>query len=192
MKQVHGYKIIEKHLPIAHNVRPDQKRAATKALIVHWTGVRQHPSVTWDWLASGKYASPHVVIFHKEVWEFVPIEMVGWHGGAVDPSNYTRLARDSIGIPPYLTTVAAELVPEDIEDGHFAEDTVETFLQWGRDVCKRFLLNPIHCLWRHYDLTGKVCPKWWVEHSDEWAKTRLKLYEMVVADSEFDREHKHE
>jgi N-acetylmuramoyl-L-alanine amidase CwlA len=188
---VGGYEVIKKHLPIAHDVRPDEKRAITKALIAHWTGVVQHPSVTWEWLASGKYASPHVVIYHNEVWEFVPLGMVGWHAGAADPNDYTRLAKDSIGIPPWKSTIGAELVPEDKEDGHFASDTLRTFLTWGRDVCELFLLNPIHCLWRHYDVTGKVCPKWFVEHSDAWENIRLKMYEMVVGDVEYNQGHNH-
>lgn len=37
------------------------------------------------------------------------------------------------------------------------------------DICRRWELDPQHGgLIRHYDVTGKICPKWFVDHPDAW------------------------
>lgn len=37
------------------------------------------------------------------------------------------------------------------------------------DICSRWGLDPLHGgLIRHHDVTGKICPKWFVDHPDAW------------------------
>jgi N-acetylmuramoyl-L-alanine amidase CwlA len=35
-------------------------------------------------------------------------------------------------------------------------------------LCWRFDLNPMSDIIRHYDVTGKDCPRWFVSHPEEF------------------------
>jgi N-acetyl-anhydromuramyl-L-alanine amidase AmpD len=56
-------------------------------------------------------------------------------------------------------------------DGVFNQKTYNAYVELCADLCTRWVLDPLHGgLIRHYDVTGKVCPKWFVEAPQEWQK----------------------
>ena len=38
-------------------------------------------------------------------------------------------------------------------------------------LCREFRLDPEEDVIRHYDVTGKLCPLYYVEHPEEWSPT---------------------
>lgn len=53
------------------------------------------------------------------------------------------------------------------ETGEFTEDTYDSLVQLTAWLCKRFSLDMDDVI-RHFDVTGKNCPRYFVEHEDAW------------------------
>lgn len=53
------------------------------------------------------------------------------------------------------------------ETGEFTEDTYDSLVQLTAWLCKRFSLDRDDVI-RHFDVTGKNCPRYFVEHEDAW------------------------
>lgn len=53
--------------------------------------------------------------------------------------------------------------------GKFTNATYDSYVELCADICKRHGLNPLNGgLIRHYDVTGKECPRWFVQVPAEW------------------------
>ena len=54
------------------------------------------------------------------------------------------------------------------EDGAFTKASYERLVELCAWLCEKYSLDPESGVIRHYDVTGKNCPKYFVEHPDEW------------------------
>lgn len=63
-------------------------------------------------------------------------------------------------------TVSIEVCHPD-ETGKFTEQTYRSLVQLTAWLCVKFDLTTDDVI-RHYDVTGKICPKYFVEHEDAW------------------------
>lgn len=63
------------------------------------------------------------------------------------------------------------------EDGSFEQATYDSVIRLTAWLCAKFGLTSEDVI-RHYDVTGKLCPKYYVEHEDAWAYFRedVKTY----------------
>lgn len=52
-------------------------------------------------------------------------------------------------------------------DGSYTDETYESLIQLTAWLCKKFDLTEEDVI-RHYDITGKICPKYFVEHEEAW------------------------
>ena len=57
------------------------------------------------------------------------------------------------------------------ETGEFNQATYTSLVQLTAWLCKRFGLESTDVI-RHYDVTGKECPKYFVDHEDAWERFR--------------------
>ena len=135
----------------------DTKRSLDNAttVTIHWIG--PYPGQTPEqvrkyWIDSKGEASAHFIIKDDECLQCWPISKAAWHAGC-PAGNYS-----SIGI---------EVVPENI-DGRFSNASIETLKAL---LDKYFKDLP---LVRHYDWTGKDCPKYYVD-SNNWHDLLEKL-----------------
>lgn len=73
-------------------------------------------------------------------------------------------------------TLAIECCIED-ETGKFNDATYQSLVHLVAWLCGKFELSPEDVI-RHYDVTGKNCPKYFVEHEDAWKqfKEDVKQY----------------
>lgn len=53
------------------------------------------------------------------------------------------------------------------DTGQFNDNTYQSLIQLTGWLCSRFGLTSQDVI-RHYDVTGKICPKYFVEHEDAW------------------------
>ena len=53
-------------------------------------------------------------------------------------------------------------------EGQFTNPTYDTLLELIADICRRHKFYPLTDVIRHYDVTGKNCPKYYVEHPEAW------------------------
>lgn len=63
-------------------------------------------------------------------------------------------------------TISIETCHPD-ESGEFNKDTYNSLVKLTAYLCYEFDLSENDVI-RHYDVTGKICPKYYVENEDEW------------------------
>lgn len=63
-------------------------------------------------------------------------------------------------------TISIETCHPD-ESGKFSEDTYNSLVKLTAFLCSELDLSENDVI-RHYDITGKICPKYYVENEDEW------------------------
>ena len=64
-------------------------------------------------------------------------------------------------------TVSIECCHPD-ETGEFTDETYNSLVQLCAWLCMKFQLDAENVI-RHYDVTGKICPKYFVENEDAWS-----------------------
>lgn len=63
-------------------------------------------------------------------------------------------------------TLSIECCHED-ESGKFTKETYQSLVKLTAWLCDTYGLGTDQVI-RHYDVTGKLCPKYYVEHEDKW------------------------
>ena len=103
------------------------------------------------------YASAHFVVgLEGEVLQCVPLSEVAY---------CSSQANDH--------TVSIEVCHAD-ETGEFSAETMASLLRLTAWLCEEFDLAPADVI-RHYDVTGKICPKYYVDHPEAWEDFRSAL-----------------
>lgn len=74
-------------------------------------------------------------------------------------------------------TLAIECCHPD-ETGKFNELTYQSVVDLTGWLCTRFDLESTDVI-RHYDVTGKLCPKYFVEHEDAWEQLKRDIQEKI-------------
>lgn len=152
--------IEERLLTISPYCRSGEKQNKIQNIVVHWVGNAGSSALGnrnyFNSLASTHKtsASSHYIVgLNGEVIKCIPEEEVAFHSGSYS------MNRKSIGI---------ETCHPDWE-GKFAESTYNSLVELCADICRRYDLN-INNIIRHYDVTGKDCPRYYVQNPDEWVK----------------------
>jgi len=102
-------------------------------------------------------ASSHFIIgLDGEILSCIPIEEVAY-------ANYPRNA----------DTVSIECCHPD-DTGEFTEETKRSLILLTAWLCQELNLTERNVI-RHYDVIGKDCPKYYVEHEDEWKELKQAI-----------------
>lgn len=64
------------------------------------------------------------------------------------------------------------------QDGKYTEETYRSLVELTAWLCRKFDLNEDDII-RHYDVTGKNCPKYFVEHEGAWNKFKNDVKEAL-------------
>lgn len=160
----------ENFIPINQFSRPGKKRNYTRNIVFHYTAnpgatAENHFHYFGENLANQNpndsvpdtYASAHVFIDRVQVLVIIPLDEVAYHATNANPY--------SIGI---------ELCIE--SDGSFHPDTIKQAVEFGVKLCKEYNLSPNTDYLRHYDVTGKICPKPWVDDKAAWEAFKNTSY----------------
>ena len=146
------------YLPANDYSRPGIALEEVNGIVVHYVG---NPGTTAEAnrnyfasLADGRedtYASSHFVVgLEGEVLQCIPLTEIAY---ASKDRN-----RD---------TIAIEVCHPD-ETGEFSPQTYERLTELNAWLCDTFELDPQEDVIRHYDVTGKVCPKFYAENPEAW------------------------
>ncbi len=142
--------------------RSGEKQNKIQYIVIHWVG-----NANTSALANRNYfgnlknthktsASAHYIIgLNGEIIRCIPENEVAFHSG-----SYKR-NRNSIGIE--------NCHPD--WNGKFNDATYNSLVELCADICKRYGIN-VNNIIRHYDATGKECPKYYVKNSKEWEKLK--------------------
>lgn len=154
--------IEERLLTINEYSRSGEKQNKIEKIVVHWVGNANSSAIAnRNYFENLKdthktYASSHYVIgLNGEIIRCIPEDEVAFHSGSYS------MNRKSVGI---------ETCHPDWE-GKFNENTYNSVIELCADICKRYNLG-IDAIIRHYDVTGKSCPKYYVENEVEWIKLK--------------------
>ena len=145
--------------------RPGEPLEKINGVVIHYVG---NPGTTahanrnyFESLASGlenTYASSHFIVgLEGEVIQCVPLTEIA----------YASNTRNS-------DTVSIEVCHPD-ETGEFSPVTYERTVELTAWLCRAFRLDPETDVIRHYDVTGKECPRYYVEHPEAWDAFRADV-----------------
>lgn len=152
-----GYKIEEKLLPVNKYTRPG-KKITTKGVVIHWTanmGKGANAMAHYRYFSQATVtASAHYFVDDKQILRIIPENEMAYHVGAKSyKTNY-------FGSYPNNCLVGVEMCVN--PDGDFNK-TYWASVWLCADILYRHKLNPDKDLVRHYDITGKDCPRMFVD-----------------------------
>lgn len=150
--------IIQNPLDISPYNRPGIKLGKVTAVACHYVGNPGSTAINnrnyFNNLAvtHGAKASSHYIIgLDGEIIQCIP----------EDEISYCTNQANSY-------TISIEACHPDAT-GRFNDAAYRSYVELCADLCKRHGLDPVNGgLIRHYDVTGKNCPKWFVDHPDAW------------------------
>lgn len=144
-------------LPLNPYSRPGTPLKEISAVVVHYVGnpgssASNNRSYFRNLaLTHETYASAHFIVgLEGEILQCVPLTEIAYCSNTAN--DYS---------------ISIEVCHED-ETGEFNASTMEslqTLVSW---LCETFSLDPGEDVIRHYDVTGKICPKYYVENEDAW------------------------
>ena len=138
--------------------RPGEPLEEINGVVIHYVG---NPDTTaqanrnyFESLSSGEegvYASAHFIVgLEGEVVQCIPLTEIA----------YASNSRND-------DTVAIEVCHPD-ETGQFAPVTYDRVVELTAWLCETFRLDPAADVIRHYDVSGKLCPLYYVENPEAW------------------------
>lgn len=159
--------------------RPQKKIRQIKNIVIHWIDnagtTAENNAKYFDGLKGGKknstgeyiYASSHYIIGNDGVVvRCVPENEVAYH--ASEANTY------SIGV---------EVCHPDW-NGKPTQKAYDSLVNLLVELCRRYKLEPTQAIIRHYDVTGKVCPKYYVEDVGAFKKLREEVKDKMSEDKE--------
>lgn len=160
-----------------HN-RPHKKLAALEGIVWHWTA---NENAGADARANRNYfnttkqaASAHLVIDDHEIIQCVPFNEVAYHVGANQyrPIGQTFVRKGFGGhlLTPNFFLVGFELCVN--KDGNFAK-TYRNAIDATVQVMHKYNLG-MKQIWRHYDITGKDCPRMFID-AQKWQQVKKDI-----------------
>ena len=157
--------VVQDLLPVNEWSRPGTALEKIDAVVIHYVG---NPDTTaqanrnyFASLSSGEegiYASSHFIVgLEGEVIQCIPLTEIA----------YASNIRNE-------DTVAIEVCHPD-ETGAFSPAAYQQVVELTAWLCRTFDLDPDTDVIRHYDVTEKLCPLYYVEHPDAWDAFRADV-----------------
>lgn len=145
--------------------RPQTKLRKVKGIVIHYTA---NPGTTakgnrsyFEGLATKhttKASSHYIIGLEGEVLQCIPLTEIA----------YASNNRND-------DTISIECCHPD-DTGEFTEETYQSLVALSAALCREFDLTEKDII-RHYDVTGKLCPLYFVEHEDAWLKLKEDILE---------------
>lgn len=136
-----------KEMLLTHN-RPYTKRSKTTAIAVHYVGNAGSSAIgnrNYFQNTSTSVSSHYIIGLEGEIIRCIPEDEVSW---CTNQAN--------------SYTISIECCHPS-SDGIFNDKTYNSLVELCADICKRWNLNPLkNGIIRHFDVTGKVCPRGFV------------------------------
>ena len=167
--------MIEKFMKINKYGRPGTKRRKTTKIAFHFTGqhdVSAKNTVSYfsnvvanGYKVNGKYiyASSHLVIgLQGELYHIVPFNEIA----------YTTNSANAYSIGVECATTGA--------DDHYTDEEYKTMVKTGAWLAQTYRLDPRNDFIRHYDVTGKICPRYFVNNVKAWKQFKLDCYNYMI------------
>ena len=155
--------IIAAYIPVDGASRRGEKLEGLTGIVIHYVG---NPGTTamqnrnWFANADSDVSSHFVVGLEGEIVLCVPLDE------KASASNQAN-----------TDTISVEVCHPD-ETGKFTEESEAALVKLLTYLCRRFDLSPDSVI-RHYDVTGKICPKYYVEHEEAYLAMKERVREAL-------------
>ena len=151
------------------------RHTAIKYLVLHYTANNGDTALSnCKYFASAnRNASAHYFIDEKGVCRSVRDMNVAWHCGSMNGYKHMNCRNtNSIGI---------EMCSRKDKNGKFyiKEETIENAIELTKYLMEKYDI-PVENVIRHYDVTGKICPRPFVEDEKLWLDFKDRLEEEEV------------
>lgn len=164
--------------------RPGIPLLDVRGIVIHWTA---NPGATdtghqdyFDGDDGGgeRYASAHMFVDKDSATLIVPVNEVAYHANE-RACKIDKLKGESKGYKgnANVTTLGLELCIE--KDGSIHPDTLARAEKIVAEWVEKYKLNPVNDVYRHYDVTGKNCPRPWVEDFALYKKFRNNVKKLL-------------
>ena len=147
--------------------RPGTKLDEVKGVVIHYTAnpgsTAQQNRDYFEGLKDSHqtHASSHFVVgLEGEIVQCIP----------TSEQAYASNKRN-------VDTVAIECCHPD-DSGEFRKSTYDSVVRLTAYICTKYHLSSEDVI-RHYDVTGKLCPKYYVEHEDDWNRFKADVAEKL-------------
>lgn len=150
--------------------RPQTKLERVTKIAIHYVGNPASSAKAnrnyFESLKEGKqnssgnyiYASSHYIIgLDGEVIQCIPENEISYCTNSANPYS-----------------ISIECCHED-STGRPNDKIVKSLIELCQKLCKEYKLNPLTDIIRHYDVTGKACHLWYVNHEDEWIDLKKRI-----------------
>lgn len=169
------------------NARPG-KKITPRGVVIHWTANENKGA---DAIANRGYfnkpttvASAHYIVDGKQIVRCLPENEMGYHVGA---KSYKPDAIKQLSSYPNDCTIGIEMCVN--QDGDFMTMYQRT-IELAADILKRYGWG-VDRLWRHFDITGKNCPAYFVSDdvarrltgllaSQAWSKFKEDVHKLLT------------
>ncbi|MEL5721265.1 MAG: peptidoglycan recognition family protein [Treponemataceae bacterium] len=167
--------------------RPNKKLIGVRGVVIHWIGNAgtsalmnrnyfenlKNQRVT----NNARYASAHFIIgLEGEIIQCLPANEWAYHVGA---RSYKNDALKRLSSYPNNCTLGIELCHPDWT-GKFNDATIASAIELTALLLKQFNLTP-NDIYRHYDITGKLCPKYFVENTRAWIEFKSSVEKYLIS-----------
>ncbi len=173
-------KIRESLLPINPFSRSGKKLYEVKGLVFHWAGnpgtsadgnriyfgLLANQNITDD--VEDRYASSHFIVDDNAIIQCIPDNEKAWHVGSY---KYRAGIEAEIGKHPNNYLIGIEICHPD-NSGNFTKRTILNVIELTFYLLNKYPHLKKKDLYRHYDITGKDCPKYWVSRPNYWEDFR--------------------
>lgn len=159
---------IEDLVKVNHYTRRGLKLLGVKGIVVHYTATpgatakNERNYFNGTCIEQKRAASAHIFVDKTEARLIVPLNEVAFHAN----DHACRIPKLKATASYYkngganLTAIGVEMCIE--KDGSLHPDTLKRTIQVVAELCKMFKLDSDD-IYRHYDVTGKNCPAFWVK-----------------------------
>lgn len=161
--------------------RPGKLIKSVMKLVVHYV---QNPETTakqnrdfFELRKTGDYGygSAHYIVDDKEIIRCIPDREMAYHVGS---KYYTPYGLE-ISSYPNARTLGIEFCHDDIM-GMPTLETYNNLVELLAYLCKDYSLNPINDICTHFDVTGKMCPLYYVNNKDKMEQLKLDVKRRMV------------
>ncbi len=150
--------VTEDYISVNSYSRPGIALNQVNGIVVHYTAnpgssAKQNRDYfqNLQFTHTTKASSHYVIGLEGEILQIIPLEEI----------SYASNSRNT-------DTIAIECCHPDTT-GKFTDQTYESLVNLVAWLCKKYGLNSDSVM-RHYDITGKSCPKYFVDNEDAWQK----------------------
>lgn len=146
--------------------RPQIPLEKVKGIVIHYTAnpgssAEANRNYFEGLKKKKKYASSHFIVgLDGEIVQCVPLDEIA----------YASNERND-------DTISIECCHED-SSGKFSEATYKSVVALTAWLCGKYNLSEDDII-RHYDVTGKNCPKYYVKHEKAWKKLKKDVFSYI-------------